>query len=139
MIIIRQRFYYYYYYDLEKVKKKKGVEKEVEEDNNKYCCHVCVKQVKSSRIFSSLITCDNTPEDKNNNNNMGHKQYLKVGQSAKNRLFGVAAPSSKKQRKMDDGGTPINMLISEQSKISTGKTNEFLFYKKFKFTREIIT
>lgn len=56
---------------------------------------------------------------------MGHKQYLKVGQSAKNKLFGVAP--SKRQKRMDDG-TPINMLISEQGKISSGKSTFFFFF-----------
>ncbi|CAH2217824.1 jg24112, partial [Pararge aegeria aegeria] len=44
---------------------------------------------------------------------MGHKQYLAVGQSARNRLFGLAPrlPGDKKP-------LPLNMLISQQGKIS---------------------
>ncbi|KAL0281623.1 UNVERIFIED_CONTAM: hypothetical protein PYX00_002556 [Menopon gallinae] len=48
-----------------------------------------------------------------------HKQYLRVGQNAKNRLFGI--PPSKRNRIRNEDGTPINMLISEQGKISTGR------------------
>ncbi|XP_034827962.1 scavenger receptor class B member 1 [Maniola hyperantus] len=47
---------------------------------------------------------------------MGHKQYLAVGQSARNRLFGLAPrlPGDKKP-------LPLNMLISQQGKISHGR------------------
>ncbi|XP_044738554.1 scavenger receptor class B member 1 isoform X2 [Chrysoperla carnea] len=47
---------------------------------------------------------------------MGHKQYMRVGQTAKNSLFGVdrrSAPSS--------NGTPLQMLISQQGKFNHGR------------------
>ena len=49
---------------------------------------------------------------------MGHKQYLKVGQSAKNRLFGISP-----FRAGSNGGSPIQMLISEQGKINHSEYN----------------
>ena len=55
-----------------------------------------------------------------------HKQYLKVGQNAKNRLFGV--PPAKRHRRRADDGTPINMLISETGGVSTGKL-KLIFHK----------
>ena len=48
-----------------------------------------------------------------------HKQYLKVGQSAKNRLFGIKP--MRKTPANSDGTSPIQMLISEQGKINHGK------------------
>jgi hypothetical protein len=48
-----------------------------------------------------------------------HKQYLKVGQSAKNRLFGI-----KPWRKIPanpEGTSAIQMLISEQGKFNHGE------------------
>lgn len=57
-----------------------------------------------------------------------HKQYLKVGQNAKNRLFGI--PPTNRHRRRADDGTPINMLISESGRVSTGK---FFFFSLFKF------
>lgn len=54
---------------------------------------------------------------------MGHKQYLKVGQSAKNRLFGISP-----FRGGPSGGSPIQMLISEQGKINH---SEYNFYQLF--------
>ncbi|CAH0712801.1 unnamed protein product, partial [Brenthis ino] len=42
---------------------------------------------------------------------MGHKQYLAVGQSARNRLFGI--PNKKP--------VPLNMLISQQGKLNHGR------------------
>jgi hypothetical protein len=48
-----------------------------------------------------------------------HKQYLKVGQSAKNRLFGVKP--WKKIPGNAEGTSSIQMLISEQGKINHGE------------------
>ena len=48
-----------------------------------------------------------------------HKQYLKVGQSAKNRLFGVKP--WKKTPARPEGISAIQMLISEQGKVNHGK------------------
>lgn len=47
-----------------------------------------------------------------------HKQYLKVGQSAKNKLFGISPGQDYGQR---TGSKPLSMLISEQGKINHGK------------------
>ncbi|XP_066990954.2 scavenger receptor class B member 1 [Anabrus simplex] len=46
-----------------------------------------------------------------------HKQYLKVGQSAKNRLFGIK-PTAKSQVSQQDSTSPLQMLISEQGKVN---------------------
>lgn len=45
-----------------------------------------------------------------------NKPYYKVGQSAKNRLFGIAPPSTTGRDR-----TPLQMLVSEQGKISHGR------------------
>ncbi|KAJ8886471.1 hypothetical protein PR048_012682 [Dryococelus australis] len=47
-----------------------------------------------------------------------HKQYLKVGQSAKNRLFGVPPPFKKTPAGSQDSTSPIQMLISEQGRVN---------------------
>lgn len=52
---------------------------------------------------------------------MGHKQYLAVSQSARNRLFGLT-PRISGERNM-----PINMLISQQGKINAGRLAVVLF------------
>ncbi|XP_041971164.1 scavenger receptor class B member 1 [Aricia agestis] len=44
---------------------------------------------------------------------MGHKNYLAVGQSARDRLFGLA--------RAGDKPVPLNMLISQQGKINHGR------------------
>ncbi|XP_046980078.1 scavenger receptor class B member 1 [Schistocerca americana] len=49
-----------------------------------------------------------------------HKQYLQVGRSAKNRLFGIP-PSGKRTPANGDTVSPIQMLISEQGKINHGR------------------
>ncbi|KPJ17445.1 hypothetical protein RR48_08631 [Papilio machaon] len=46
---------------------------------------------------------------------MGYKQYLAVGQSARNRLFGLAPRISGDKRTL-----PLNMMISQQGKINHG-------------------
>ncbi|XP_052749124.1 scavenger receptor class B member 1 [Galleria mellonella] len=51
---------------------------------------------------------------------MGHKQYLAVGQSARNRLFGLPRLSGDKQ-------IPLNMLISQQGKINRGRLAVIMF------------
>jgi hypothetical protein len=48
-----------------------------------------------------------------------HKQYLKVGQSAKNRLFGVKP--WRKTPASPEGTSAIQMLISEQGKVNHGE------------------
>lgn len=48
-----------------------------------------------------------------------HKQYLKVGQSAKNRLFGVKPWT--KTPAGSEGTSAIQMLISEQGKVNHGR------------------
>jgi hypothetical protein len=48
-----------------------------------------------------------------------HKQYLKVGQSAKNRLFGVKP--WRKSLASPEGNSAIQMLISEQGKVNHGE------------------
>jgi hypothetical protein len=48
-----------------------------------------------------------------------HKQYLKVGQSAKNRLFGVKP--WRKTPASPEGTSAVQMLISEQGKFNHGK------------------
>jgi len=51
-----------------------------------------------------------------------HKQYIKVGQNAKNRLFGVSPSKKRVTPKIPTGdGKPISMLISDGNNISTGK------------------
>lgn len=52
-----------------------------------------------------------------------HKQYLKVGQSAKNRLFGIE-PKSARRRPVghtDSSASTIQMLISERGKLHNGR------------------
>lgn len=53
---------------------------------------------------------------------MGHKQYLAVGQSARNRLFGLAPRISG-----DKPAVPLNMLISQQGKINHGRLAVIMF------------
>jgi hypothetical protein len=48
-----------------------------------------------------------------------HKQYLKVGQSAKNRLFGVKP--WRKTPASAEGASSVQMLISEQGKFNHSK------------------
>lgn len=48
-----------------------------------------------------------------------HKQYLKVGQSAKNRLFGVKP--WRKTPASPEGTSAVQMLISEQGKVNHGR------------------
>ncbi|XP_063219535.1 scavenger receptor class B member 1 isoform X1 [Bacillus rossius redtenbacheri] len=52
-----------------------------------------------------------------------HKQYLKVGQSAKNRLFGVPPPFKKTPAAAgaQDSTSPIQMLISERGRVNHGR------------------
>lgn len=52
---------------------------------------------------------------------MGHKPYLAVGQSARNRLFGWAPRIS------GDKQVPLNMLISQQGKINHGRLAVIMF------------
>ncbi|XP_047513560.1 scavenger receptor class B member 1 [Pieris napi] len=47
---------------------------------------------------------------------MGHKQYRAVGQSARNRLFGLNPRISG-----DDKSVPLSMLISQQGKLNHGR------------------
>lgn len=54
-----------------------------------------------------------------------HKQYLKVGQSAKNRLFGIKP--MRKTPANSEGTSPIQMLISEQGKINHGRLAVIVF------------
>lgn len=80
--------------------------------------------VGSTKTNNNNNNIPNTPNNNNNNTNntnktneMGHKQYMRVGQTAKNSLFGVdrrSAPSS--------NGTPLQMLISQQGKFNHGKS-----------------
>ncbi|CAH2056079.1 unnamed protein product, partial [Iphiclides podalirius] len=53
---------------------------------------------------------------------MGHKQYLAVGQSARNRLFGLTPRISGDKRTV-----PLNMLISQQGKINHGRLAVIMF------------
>lgn len=56
-----------------------------------------------------------------------HKQYLRVGQSARNKLFGINPENGFAER---TGGTPLSMLISEQGKINHGELliNFYVFF-----------
>ncbi|XP_069685569.1 scavenger receptor class B member 1 [Periplaneta americana] len=54
-----------------------------------------------------------------------HKQYLKVGQSAKNRLFGIKP--MRKTPASSEGSSPIQMLISEQGKFNHGRLVVIVF------------
>ncbi|XP_045538328.1 scavenger receptor class B member 1 [Papilio machaon] len=53
---------------------------------------------------------------------MGYKQYLAVGQSARNRLFGLAPRISGDKRTL-----PLNMMISQQGKINHGRLAVIMF------------
>lgn len=44
-----------------------------------------------------------------------HKQYFKVGQNARNQLFGIAKSSK------SNGSTPLSMLISQGVKLNNSK------------------
>ncbi|KAK9496595.1 hypothetical protein O3M35_013129 [Rhynocoris fuscipes] len=62
-------------------------------------------------IFSVILVCSEA---------MGlTKQYLRVGQSAKNRLFGV--PPVRRGPSLKADRTPLQMLVSEQGNINHGR------------------
>lgn len=106
-----------------------------------YCCFqrdgwALKKWIFCKISLSELSVCFLFQESRKGDNTMGlYKQYLRVGQYARNQLFGI------NNRNGGANVAPIQMLISEQGKINTSEsfpefqsrlTSDLLFLDKYK-------